>query len=78
MTAVEQLEKKLVQIRLHVDKNVLKFIDSSINEAKEIEKQQIIYARVNGVCEGIDLGASVIKEDISKSHEIYYNETFNK
>jgi len=41
-TAVELLEKKLVQIRLHVDKNVLKFIDTSIKEAKEMEKQQII------------------------------------
>jgi hypothetical protein len=52
------------------------------NKAKEIEKQQIIDARVNGVCEGIDIGArpigKPITEDISKNHEIYYNETFNK
>ena len=45
---------------------------------KELEKQQIIDARVDGVCEGIDIGSNPITEDISKNHEIYYNETFNK
>lgn len=45
---------------------------------KEMEKQQIINARVNGVAEGIDIGGNPITEDISKNHEIYYNETFNK
>ena len=51
-------------------------------QAKELEKQQIIDARVNGVCEGIDIGArpigQPITEDISKNHEIYYNEQFKK
>jgi hypothetical protein len=51
-----------------------------VKQAKEMEKQQIIDARVNGVCEGIDIGArpigKPITEDISKNHEIYYNETF--
>jgi hypothetical protein len=51
-----------------------------IEQAKEMEKQQIIDARVNGVCEGIDIGArpigETITEDISKNHEIYYNEIF--
>jgi hypothetical protein len=51
-----------------------------IEQAKEMEKEQIIDARVNGVCEGIDIGArpigKPITEDISKNHEIYYNETF--
>lgn len=56
--------------------------ESDIEKAKEMEKQQIIDARVNGVAEGIDIGArpigKPITEDISKNHEIYYNETFNK
>lgn len=70
-TAVEWLFKN---IWLNPPENLLEILD----QAKEMEKQQIIDARVNGVCEGIDIGASVIKEDISKSHDVYYNETFNK
>lgn len=54
--------------------------DEFIKPFLELEKQQIIDARVNGVCEGIDIGArpigQPITEDISKNHEIYYNETF--
>ena len=85
MTAVEWLISKLK----NYDRAGLKYQSNYVIEmpthilteleehAKEMEKQQIIDARVNGVAEGIDVGASVIKEDISKSHEIYYNETFN-
>jgi len=51
---------------------------SDFLKAKEIEKEQIINARVNGVCEGIDIGGNYITEDVSKNHEIYYNETFKK
>lgn len=47
-----------------------------MEQAKEMEKQQIIDARVNGVAEGIDIGSNPITEDISKNHEFYYNETF--
>ena len=47
-------------------------------KAKEMEKQQIIDARVNGVAEGIEISDKTITEDISKNHEIYYNETFKK
>lgn len=54
-------------------KNIIKRID---DELLEIEKQQIIDARVNGVCEGIDIGGNPVTEDISKNHEIYYNETY--
>ena len=53
-------------------------IELMVEKAKEMEKQQIIDARVNGVAEGIDIGGNPITEDISKNHEIYYNETFNK
>jgi hypothetical protein len=58
---------------------IIKFCEE---QAKEMEKQQIIDARVNGVAEVIDIGAipigQPITEDISKNHEIYHNETFNK
>jgi hypothetical protein len=47
-------------------------------QAKEMEKQQIIDARVNGVAEGIEISDKTITKDISKNHEIYYNETFKK
>lgn len=70
-TAVEWLFKN---IWLNPPENLLEILD----QAKEMEKQQIIDARVNGVCEGIDIGGNPITEDISKNHEIYYNETFNK
>lgn len=40
-TAVELLEEQLNAIRFDVDKNVLTFIDKSIKESKEIEKQQL-------------------------------------
>lgn len=70
-TAVEWLWENLdVDIRLFIHCN------DTFEQAKEIEKQQIIDARVNGVAEGIDIGDKPITEDISKNHEIYYNETF--
>jgi hypothetical protein len=47
-------------------------------QSNEIFKQQIIDARVNGVAEGIDIGSNAITDDISKNHEIYYNEKYNK
>jgi hypothetical protein len=53
-------------------------IKTLFEQAKEMEKQQIVDARVNGVLEGIEIGDKPITEDISKNHEIYYNETFNK
>ena len=39
-TALEFLEGQLIHIRLDVDKNVLKFIDTSIEKAKEMEKKK--------------------------------------
>lgn len=74
-TAVEWLENKFYRVALSE-------VPALFEQAKEMEKQQIIDARVNGVAEGIDIGArpigKPITEDISKNHEIYYNETFNK
>jgi hypothetical protein len=76
MTAVEWLEEKAKEFVIDLD--LLHYFE----QAKEMEKQQIIDAIVNGVCEGIDIGArpmgQPITEDISNNHEIYYNETFNK
>lgn len=78
--ALEEIENETIRsacqevARLTL-KNIIQRIDE---ELLELEKQQIIEARVNGVCEGIDIGGNPITEDISKNHEIYYNETFNK
>jgi hypothetical protein len=76
-TAVEWLHEKLAKSELE---DMQTNINLWFSQAKEMEKQQIIDARVNGVCEGIDIGArpigKPITEDISKNHEIYYNETF--
>ena len=73
-TAVEWLANGLPKIDFEDDP----YYRELFNIAKELEKQQIIDARVNGVCEGIDIGGNPITEDISKNHEIYYKETFNK
>lgn len=74
-TAVEWMVEKLFK---PMDNPPIENVSDIIERAKEMEKQQIIDARVNGVCEGIDIGGNPITEDISKNHEIYYNETFNK
>jgi hypothetical protein len=88
MTAVQELISEFEEIKKTKCKTLqeVMFFDGvlAIIEGKylEKEKQQIIDARVNGVAEGIDIGArpigQPITEDISKNHEIYYNETFNK
>jgi hypothetical protein len=73
-TAIEWL-----QYQFHKDnlsKEFAKVFNSSFEQAKEMEKQQIIDARVNGFAEGIDICGNPLTEDISKNHEIYYNETF--
>lgn len=78
-TAVEWMVEKLFK---PMDNPPIENVSYIIEQTKEMEKQQIIDARVNGVAEGIDIGArpigKPITEDISKNHEIYYNETFNK
>lgn len=74
-TAVEWMVEKLFK---PMDNPPIENVSDIIEQAKELEKQQIIDAIVNGVCEGIDIGGNTITEDISKNHEIYYDETFNK
>jgi hypothetical protein len=86
-SAVKQLLEEVILERkksISVEfREALDFVITAIQtDYKEMEKQQIIDARVNGVCEGIDIGArpigETITEDISKNHEIYYNEQFKK
>ena len=48
-------------------------IQDTFNEAKEMEKQQIIDARVTA-----PLMSSPFESDYKKEAEQYYNETFNK
>ena len=75
-TAVEFLEKEMHQIRLYVDKDVLKFIDKSINKAKEMEKQQIIDAWLKGVeDEGNPHGHTYFYGEIDLAKK-YYKETY--
>lgn len=86
-TAVDFFSKGLFDILQEAeDSNILevgtqnfkRYIEMFEKQAKEMEKEQIIDARVNGFAEGIDIGGNPITKDISKNHEIYYNETFNK
>jgi hypothetical protein len=70
-SAVEWLEKELNAIRLDIDKNVLKFIDKSFEQAKEIYKQEIENS--------FEAGFVTQQWDKTKENkaEQYYNETFN-
>ena len=74
-TAVEWLVEKL-------DQNFDYVADTLIEQAKEMEKEQIINAHVTGIIEPLIMknykGLSVdeIKVEITKQAEEYYNETF--
>jgi hypothetical protein len=74
-TAVEWLIEKL-------DQNFDYVADTLIEQAKEMEKEQIINSHVTGLIEPIIMknykGLSVdeIKVEITKQAEEYYNETF--
>jgi hypothetical protein len=66
-TAVEYLYK-IIHARIHIDKDLSEYL----NQAKEMEKQQIIDAWENGYEHG-----ACVNEDEAKYHGIqYYNETF--
>lgn len=47
------------------------------NQAKEMHKQEVIDARVNGMVEGIGIGGNPINYNLHETHEQYYNETYN-
>ena len=74
-TAVEWLVEKL-------DQNFDYVADTLIEQAKEMEKEQIINAHVTGIIEPLIMknykGLSVdeIKVEITKQATEYYNETF--
>lgn len=63
MTAVEYLYK-IIHARIHIDKDLSEYLE----QAKEMEKQQIIDSRQSGIDATIN-GKSISNID-------YYNETF--
>jgi hypothetical protein len=62
-TAIEWLQKKLIESGISFLSEEIEYI----NQAKEMEKEQIIKAYDKGICEALDYGLG--KE--------YYNETYN-
>ncbi len=69
-TAVEWLQQALEDTIL-THEQIMQTI-GLFEQAKEIEKQQIIDARVDG-----DTWSTAIKEMRTKYAELYYEETFN-
>jgi hypothetical protein len=70
-TAVEWLED-YIKCSIQLTDSEKKWFE----QAKEMEKQQIIDARVNGVIRGIDICDFPTKESLHEEHLKYYNETF--
>jgi hypothetical protein len=64
-TAVEFLVEKLS----NYDSKMIELFNNEINQAKEMEKQQIIDAYEDGYSDS---------DNTFKLNEQYYNETFNK
>lgn len=77
-TAVEFYHSEYKRILDIVTPEQVLKMEDALTQAKEMEKQQIINARVNGMCAGIDVGDNPIVENLMESHEKYYKETFNK
>lgn len=73
-TAVEWLEMEIV--KLETKYAIVGEIYELCEQAKEMEKEQIIDARVNGVIRGIDICDFPTKESLHEEHLKYYNETF--
>jgi len=69
-TALEWLEYEFVKLESTI--GVHSSMYHLIEKAKEMEKQQIIDARVDG-----DTWSTAIKEMRTAYAELYYNETFN-
>ena len=73
-TAVEWLIEKL-------DQNFDYVTDTLIEQAKEMEKQQIIDAYADGIdydYTDLDIEFGIAESDRQNHAEQYYNETFNK
>jgi hypothetical protein len=72
---VEQIESGKIEI-VYSDKiHSIKCIPEIIQQAKELEKQQIKDACQQGFYDGLDMAKT--KKSKFKSSEQYYNETFN-
>jgi hypothetical protein len=67
-TAVEWLENELELVLPTLEGEYLRFFKEAINQAKEMEKQQIIDAYREAITYGI----------FSEDAEEYFKETFNK
>lgn len=72
-TAVEWLEKEFIKLESTIGVHGVMY--ELIEQAKEMEKQQIMDAHRHGFTEGTCFGATTIYKFISA--EQYYNETFN-
>ncbi len=72
-TAVEFAEELINVILYYLDDDELERIKEVFDEAKEMEKQQVIKARVTA-----PLINTPFESDYKKEAEQYYNETFNK
>jgi hypothetical protein len=71
----EQIESGKIEI-VYSDKiHSIKCIPEIIQQAKEMEKQQIIDACQQGFYDGLDMAKT--KKSKFKSAEQYYNETYN-
>jgi hypothetical protein len=68
-TAVEWLVQEINKINVSTEARI--FINKLENQAKEMEKEQIMDARINGDMNGMCI-AKLAKEKAEK----YYNETF--
>ena len=79
-TAVEWLDKQIENISIQVFDGFLTFIEfmeereKLFNQSKELEKQQIIDARLTAPSELITYSKTTYLEEAEK----YYNETFKK
>jgi hypothetical protein len=74
MTAVEWLIEKLSYTTS--DGTIIShhfIINKLVEQAKEMEKEQIVNARING-----DMNSRCIANLAKEKAEQYYNETFNK
>ncbi len=74
-TAIEWLVEEIEKLQLKSDLETNVFFIRIVEKAKEMEKQQIIYAHLNGQAI-FDKGK--FRTEVVKNAEQYYNETFEK
>ena len=80
-TAVEWLESKFQKFLLYYEGNhkaepyTIQELSNDFEQAKQMEKEQIINAHTNAYLIGED---NISVEDANKASEQYYNQTYNK